>query len=102
MLNALALSRLTSPSIELHDHKLETRISKLCKFDKGNGLAILEVDDYFLKLDKIIEDGSKIVEIELQDGAIHPIIQKQKFDSILRQKISDEGWWLCCPNSIWE
>ena len=50
---------------------------KLCKFDKGNGLAILEAEDYFLKLDKIIEDGSKFIEVKLQNGAIHPIIQKE-------------------------
>ena len=47
---------------------------KLCKFEKGNGLAILETDDYFLKLDKIIEDRSKFIKVKLQDGAIHPII----------------------------
>ena len=45
---------------------------KLRKFDKENGFAILEAGDYFLKLDRIIEDGSK-----LQDDAIHPIIQKE-------------------------
>ena len=50
---------------------------KLCKFDKGNGLAILEAKDYFLKLDKIIEDRSKFVEVKWQDDTIHPIIQKE-------------------------
>ena len=37
----------------------------------------MEAEDYFLKLDKIIEDGSKFIEVKLQDDAIHPIIQKQ-------------------------
>ena len=50
---------------------------KLCKFDKGNSFAILEAEDYFLKLDRIIEDGSKFIEVKLQDDAIHPIIQKE-------------------------
>ena len=50
---------------------------KLCKFDKGNGFAILEGEDYFLKLDRIIEDGSKFIEVKLQGDAIHPIIQKE-------------------------
>ena len=30
---------------------------KLCKIYKGNSFAILEAEDYFLKLDRIIEDG---------------------------------------------
>ena len=50
---------------------------KVYKFDKGNGLAILEAEDYFLKLDKIIQDGSKFIEAKWQDDAIHPIIQKE-------------------------
>ena len=50
---------------------------KLCKFDKGSGLAILEAKDYFLKLDKIIEDRSKFVEVKWQDDTIHPIIQNE-------------------------
>ena len=50
---------------------------KLCKFDKGNGFAILEAEDYFLKLDRIIEDGSNFIDVKLQRDAIHPIIQKE-------------------------
>ena len=49
---------------------------KVCKFDKGNGLAILDSTDYDAKLHKIIQDKSKFVEIR-QDTAIHPIIQKK-------------------------
>ena len=40
-------------------------------------MAILEAKDYFLKLGKIIEDRSKIVEVKWQDDTIHPIIQKE-------------------------
>ena len=50
---------------------------KRSKFDKGNGFAILEAEDYFLKLDRLIEDGSKFIEVKLQDDTIHPIIQKE-------------------------
>ena len=46
-------------------------------FDNGNGLAILEAEDYFFKLDRIIEDGSKFIEVKLQDDAIHAIIQEE-------------------------
>ena len=37
----------------------------------------MEADDHFLKLDEIIEDDSKFIEVTLQDGVIHPIIQKE-------------------------
>ena len=50
---------------------------KLCKFDKRNDLAILEAEDYFVKLEKIIEDRSKFIEVKWHDEAIHPIIQKE-------------------------
>ena len=50
---------------------------KVCKFDKGNGLGILEAEDYFLKLDKIIKDGSKFIEVKLQDDTLHIIIQNE-------------------------
>ena len=89
ILNTLALSGLTSPSAKLYDHKLEMRISNYSSLNKGNGLAISEADDYFLRLEKIIEDGSKFIEVKLQHS-------KRKFDSILRQKMF-KGWWLRCP-----
>ena len=45
-------------------HKLSMDASiKVCKFDKGNGIAILESDDYYRKLDKIVDDKSKFLEI---------------------------------------
>ena len=36
---------------------------KVCKFDKRNGVAILESEDYYAKLDKIDNDKTKFVEI---------------------------------------
>ena len=32
---------------------------KICKFDKGNGLTILNTSDYFSKLDTIVNDTTK-------------------------------------------
>ena len=36
---------------------------KVCKSKKGNGVAILESEDYCAKLDKIVNDKTKFVEI---------------------------------------
>ena len=49
---------------------------KVCKFDKGNRVAILESENYYAKLDKIVNDKTKFLEIR-QDTDIHPIIQKE-------------------------
>ena len=49
---------------------------KVCKFDKGNEVAILESKDYYAKLDKIVYDKKKFIIIK-QDTDIHPIIQKK-------------------------
>ena len=46
----------------------------ICKFDKGNGMAVLDSSDYHAKLQKIIQDKSKFVEVK-QDTDIHAIIQ---------------------------
>ena len=69
---------------ERSDQSLHNTLRKLsndplikeCKFDKGNGVAILESEDYCAKLNKIIHDKTKFVEIR-QDTDIHPIIQKE-------------------------
>ena len=50
---------------------------KICKLDKGNGIAILKTEDYYNKLDKIVNDTSKFMEVKLQDKAVHPLIQKE-------------------------
>ena len=49
-----------------------TRI-KVCKFDKGKGVVILDSYDYYAKLDCIINDSSKFHEIN-QYTKVHPII----------------------------
>ena len=49
---------------------------KVCKFDKGNGVAILQAEDYLSKLAKIVNDKSKFEEVNYQSG-IHPLIAKE-------------------------
>ena len=50
---------------------------KLCSFDKGSGLVILNADDYYHKLDAIVNDESKFSLIEQDPNKPHPVIQKQ-------------------------
>ena len=45
---------------------------KICKFDKGNGVAILDTNDYNAKLDAIIGDKSKFKEV-LCNSNKHPL-----------------------------
>ena len=49
---------------------------KVCKFDKGKGVVILDSHDYYAKLDCTINDSSKFHEIN-QDTKVHPIIKKK-------------------------
>ena len=49
---------------------------KICKFDKGNGVAILDTNDYNAKLDAIIGDKSKFKEV-LCNSNKHPLIAKE-------------------------
>ena len=51
---------------------------KVCKFDKGKWVVILDSHDYYAKLDCIISDSSKFHEIN-QDTKVYPIINKEKF-----------------------
>ena len=37
---------------------------KVCKYDKGNGIAIVNTEDYYGKLDEIVNDKSKFVELK--------------------------------------
>ena len=36
---------------------------RVCKYDKGNGIAVMNTEDYFGKLDEIVNDKSKFVEL---------------------------------------
>ena len=46
----------------------------ICRFDKRNGVAILNEHDYFIKLDSIIMDTTKFVEVPVIDNHAHSII----------------------------
>ena len=45
---------------------------KVCKFDKGVGVCIMNSDDYYTKLDTIVSDDTKFVELEMNDGTKPP------------------------------
>ena len=49
---------------------------KICRFDKGKGVAILNSNDYISKLNSIVNDKSKFKEVKI--GNLHPIIPKEK------------------------
>ena len=50
------------------------------KYDKGNGICIMERNDYLEKLDTIVNDGSKFKRVELgtRKNAKHPIVKRQE------------------------
>ena len=52
---------------------------KIYKFDKGKGTAIFDSSDYYLKLDSIVWDQSKVN----QNTKLHPIIHKKNLLLIL-------------------
>ena len=50
---------------------------KVSRFDKwGNGVAVLNSEDYYEKLEKIVNDQSKFTEIKI-DSNKHPLIAKE-------------------------
>ena len=50
---------------------------KICKFDKGNGIVILNSTDYFRKLDDIVLTD-KFIEVPCIDIEHHPILKLEK------------------------
>ena len=72
-------------NVELHKILLDLKNDntiKLCKFDKGNGVLIINDYDYYAKLDDLILNTKKFTEITISDSKIHPIISKE--NSIVR------------------
>ena len=67
---------------------------KVCRYDKGNGVAILNSTDYCEKLNKIVNDRSKFVELQI-DSNKYPLIAKKKLFGILHQKIPKFSQGLC-------
>ena len=51
--------------------------TKMCKFDKGKSVAVLNSEDYYAKLDVIVNDNSKFVEINTENQSNHPIIARE-------------------------
>ena len=50
---------------------------KICKYDKGNGVVVLNCVDYFDKLDTIVLDKTKFEEIAVHNGETHPIVSNE-------------------------
>ena len=50
---------------------------KVCKYDKGVGLVVLDTDDYYKKLDVIVHDTTKFKNIDMEGNTIHPIVKKE-------------------------
>ena len=64
---------------------------KVCKLDKGRGVAILNSDDYYAKLDNILADKSKFIKINTEQE-IHPIIVKENsIRYYVRKYLKDYG-----------
>ena len=72
-------------NVELHKILLDLKNDKsikLCKFDNGNGVLIINDYDYYAKLNYLILNVKKFTEIAINDGKIYPIISKE--NSIVR------------------
>ena len=50
---------------------------KICKYDKGTGTVILNSNDYFDKMDQIVNDTSKFQQVEVFENKDHPVIKKE-------------------------
>ena len=50
---------------------------KVCRYDKGNGVVVLNCKDYFDKLDTIVLDKEKFEEISFHESDVHPIITNE-------------------------
>ena len=60
--------------------------NKVCRFDKANGVAILNSKDYYEKLEKIVNDQSKFTELKI-DSNKHPLIAKKTLWHIISENI---------------
>ena len=74
---------------------------KICRYDKGNGLAILDASDYNTKLNSIISDKKKFLEIEYDSNKMqHPTITKENsITYYIKQYLKKvQGWEDLIPN----
>ena len=51
---------------------------RVCSFDKGNGIVILNATDYTAKLDQIIGDTDKFRMVDQVASVQHPVIKQEK------------------------
>ena len=54
------------------------RSLRVCKPDRGNGIAILNSDNYKSKLERIISDKTDFSNIIIKPNKLHPVISKEK------------------------
>jgi len=78
---------------------------RVCSYDKGTGVVIMDSDDYYRKLNDILQDGSKFVKVDVDDSKpkSHPIVIKQRSmnyyirkyipDEDLRKELLQSGTW---------
>ena len=74
---------------------------KICRYDKGNGLAILDASDYNTKLNSIVSDKTKFLEIEYDSNKMqHPTITKENsITYYIKQYLKKvQGWEDLIPN----
>ena len=72
----------SSRNTKLHEtlRKLSSNSKiKVTSFDKGNGIVILDSDDYFAKLDEIISDSSKFEEFKWENEKFtdNPVVKNE-------------------------
>ena len=76
---------------------------KICKFDKGRGVSILNTNDYFERLDSIIKYHSKFRKV-VQTEKNHPIIKKENSIKNYVKTYFKRVWTRNCRkvNSFWK
>ena len=82
---------------------------QVCRYDKGKGVAILNKEDYYKKLDKIVLDSKKFMKID-NNTKQHPIIAKEKsieyyvkryfkkYDKSILERLHSSG---CAPGKLY-
>ena len=50
---------------------------RVCKFDKGNGVLIIDSDEYLKEMEKIIMDTSKFQEVKAPQSLADPVIRNE-------------------------
>ena len=86
----------------------------IVKYDKGNGACVLDREEYLSKLDAIVMDQSKFVEVKqsTRRNARHPIFRKQEiikgciktlFKRYVPEKIAEDNFpeWLFRRQVVW-